>query len=322
MKTVTVFLFAALLLSACASLNSVENPEKAAADGLSYFMPKRDFRVTVTLRGGDVSAVTLGTTPAYPDLSKQYVLRYAGNAFGKNTLDIGITESGLLTSAKSTTTSQVAEAFKNLATSAGGFSGFGVRNTDDPEREGECSTDGEHSFIYAQPGEYRACGVNITIKPQAETIHVRSHAKAAQTAHAGIFYRQNIPYLMTASGNGLNMASVVFSPSASATHFLPVAKTFFSGNEADFAFVDGIPTRYKQDTDGELVALFKLPADILDAYFSAIGSVFDNFKSTDQKEATALAESLKLELAQKKYAACLAAIRADDKALVAELGCE
>ena len=129
---------------------------------------------------------------------------------------------------------------------------------------------------------------------------------------AGIFYRQDLPYLVTVTGGAVNEAAMVFSPSDSRTHFLPIARTFFSSNSADFELSDGVPKRYKQASDGEGIALFKLPADVLSAYFSAVGSLFDAFKVRDTKQAEMLGESLKLELAKKKYDACLEALQAKD----------
>lgn len=307
-------------LVSCSSIKTVQSPSTNDTDGLTYFMPKKDFFVIVTIKDKKVEKVVLGSTAAYPDLSKQYLLRHGGNAFGKNTLDVGVSESGLLTSTKSTTQSNVTDAFKNLATSFGQIQALGV----DVKLESDttCTTDGDHSFVYNASGSYKACGMNIKIEEQADDIDIASHSKEEKTEHSGIFYRQNIPYLVTASGSGLNVASIVFSPSGSKTHFLPVSRTFFSNNQADFSFVDGVPTKYKQETEGEAVALLKLPADILGAYFSSIGSVFESFKSNDTREAAAFTEALKLELAKKKYDACIAAIKANDDAKIKELACQ
>jgi hypothetical protein len=321
-KTIVVLI--AIALSACSSIKSIESPNQGTetVDGLTYFMPKKDFLVMITTTGGLVTKVVLGTTPSYPDLSKQYVLRYTRNWIGKNTLDVGVNEAGLLTSTNSTTVSNVADLFKALATTAGYVGALGLRTAG---IEGApCAANGDHSFVFKEPREYpaAACGMTINIKQIADSVSVVPHSKKANEEYSGIFYRQNIPYLVTAVGNGLNVASVVFSPSESKIHFLPVSKTMLSNNQADFGFVEGIPTKYKQETESELLVLFKLPADVIGAYFTGIGNVFDSFKSKDTKEAEALAESLKLELEKKKYDACISAIRAGDDELMKKLGCQ
>ncbi|AMK78815.1 hypothetical protein A1342_00045 [Methylomonas methanica] len=80
-------------------------------------MPKKDFVVKITVAQAKISKVELGVTSAYPDLSKQYTLKYNKNFFGENKLDVSVTENGLLTSTKSDTISKVNEAFKALASS-------------------------------------------------------------------------------------------------------------------------------------------------------------------------------------------------------------
>jgi len=321
-----IVVLALIALSACSSIRSIQNPAKGTdyVDGLTYFMPKKDLLVTVKVEKKNcenvITQITLGTTPSYPDLSEYYVLRYQKNLVGKNTLDVGVNETGLLTSAKSTTVSQISDVFQNLASTAGLIKPFALAP---PKRTEKCGV-GEHTFVYdfSSGVTVPPCGVNITIEKPPKVDSVHSHSKAMHEEHSGVFYRQTLPYLVRASGDSLNVESIIFSPSGSPIHFLPISKTFASNNEADFVFVAGVPTKYKQDTDGELVALLKLPAGILGAYFGAIGMVFDSFKTTDKKEADALAESLKLELAKKKYDACISAINAGDTELIKALGCK
>ena len=321
MKAIRIALIlAALGLVSCSSIKTIERPSAGDTDGLTYFMPKKDFLVTVTIKDKKVERVHLGSTASYPDLSKQYLLRHGGNVFGKNTMNVGVSESGLLSSTSSVTVSNVTDVFKNLAASLGQIkpSRLGVKLDSD----NTCTTDGDNTFVYKVSGSYTACGMNIKITKQTDDTNISAHSKEAETEYSGVFYRQNIPYLVTASGGGLNAASIVFSPSESRTHFLPISRTFFSNNKAEFAFTEGIPTSYMQETDGEAVALLKLPADILKAYFEAIGSVFDSFKSNDSKESAALSASLNLKLEKNRYDACIAAIRANDDAKIKELACQ
>jgi hypothetical protein len=65
-----------------------------------------------------------------------------------------------------------------------------------------------------------------------------------------------------------------------------------------------------------------VPADIIGAYFGAIGEFFKNFKAKEQGQADALSESLKLELQKKKYDACISAIKLGDDELIKKLGCQ
>ena len=308
-----VSLGASACLLGCASIESQESPSGKPIQGLSYYMPQKDFVVTLTVKGQKPEKATIGTTAAYPDLSRQYVLRYGRNWLGKNSLDVSVTSTGLLSTAKSSTQSGVTDAFKGLASSAASAH----RQRLMVERVGPaCNTDGEYTFIFKKPGVYKPCAGAVTVNvgaPSGYEAWVPSQtALASEGAQAGIFYRQELPYLVTVTGGPVNQSAIVLSPSDSRAHFLPIARTFFSSNSADFGLVNGVPERYKQESDGEGVALFKLPADVLAAYFSAVGSLFDAFKSRDSKQVDALNESLKLELAKKKYDACLEALRAKD----------
>ncbi len=316
LKILLVFAFSFSIIS-CSSIKSTESPSDS--DGLSYYMPKKDFVVTVNVKSSKITKVTLGTTPAYPDLSKQYVLRHGSNYLGKNTLDVSVNEKGLLTSSKSTTVSNVTDAFKNLATTYGQLRTFSLVGT--PPATG-CTTDGDHIFTYNGVGAYNACGISIVIGKPYLSPATKKHEKPEEKSYSGIFYRQNEPYNISATGNGLNVSSIVFSPSDAKTLFLPVSKTFFANNEAEFTFKDGIPTKYKQDTDGEIIAALKLPADIIGEYFGAVGSIFDSFKSKDDSESAAMSSALSLELAKKKYAACIEAIEKNDNDLIKELECK
>ena len=304
---------ASACLLGCASIESQESPSGKPIQGLSYYMPQKDFVVTLTVKGQKPEKATMGTTAAYPDLSRQYVLRYGRNWLGKNSLDVTVTSTGLLSTAKSSTQSGVTDAFKGLASTVAGLQAMALR----PEQVGPaCNTDGEYTFIFKKPGVYTPCAGAVTVNigaPSGYEAWVPSQtAPASEGAQAGIFYRQELPYLVTVTGGAVNQSAIVLSPSDSRAHFLPIARTFFSSNSADFGLVNGVPERYKQESDGEGVALFKLPADVLAAYFSAVGSLFDAFKTRDSKQVDALNASLTLELAKKKHDACMEALQAKD----------
>lgn len=338
MKLTHIVLACSILgLTACSSIKSSQSMADSNNIGLSYFLPKRDILVTISIdKDGKISDVAIASGDAYPDPAKRYLLQHGSNMFGKNTLDIGISEAGLLTSAKSTTESHVSEALKNLASSLGT-----VKTTfSATKKEGKdkvCTTPGSHVFLVdlqSNEQSFDLCGLTIGITklekdPASQgqsgtkaSMGVDPHIYEGGSVHSGVFYRQNIPYRITASGFGMHKAAIVLSPSGSPTYFLPASHTFFSNNKADFGFNNGVPNKYMQETEGELTALLKLPADIISAYFAAIGSVFDAFKNNDSKEAAALKEAYKLELLKKQLADCNAAIKAKDDAKYKELGCD
>ena len=331
MKKLTIYsiVLATTSLTACSSINSIRNPAVKHADGLTYFMPKKDIKVTVSIKGG-VRTVSVGTSEPYPDLSEQYVIKYSRNLFGKNELQVGVNTQGLLQgNAKSKTTSQVSDIFKAVGTSVGTVGPMKA-----PSGDTVCKADGEYVFMmHAADGDFVACEFSVNIKRYGISVgsekKVVGNSKIDRDSNSGIFYRRSEPYLVTVSPSSkaisvlLNdkLQSIQFSPSESVTHFLPTARTFFSNNEATFVLDAGVLTDYKQDADGELLGLVKLPSEVISAYFTAVGAMFANFKTRDASEAEAISASIKLELAKKKADACVAAIRLGDDKMVAALEC-
>lgn len=329
----TRFLLALASLSfaiGCTSISST--PTSAPTDGLVYYLPKKNVVITVVKSKPDsgtkvvTTTVSIAPTAAFPDLSQSYALNFNRNLIGKNAIKVGITSTGLLTSSKSTTTPGISDVLKNLAESVAMLSGPGMAAQ--PAPLPQCG-EGTHTFIYTVDQETKtdACDLTVIINrldaPSATQVIEPSAAASAavRSARDGIYYRQEQAFRVTVKGPSVNSSAVVLSPSLAPERFLPIASTLFAANEADFGFTDGMLTKYDQEADGELVAMFKLPADVIGAYFGAIGKVFDNFKSRDSKEAEVLVAATKLEMAKKKYDACLDAIKKKDDALLAQLEC-
>lgn len=326
----TCILTSTVMLWGCASISS--SPATDQTDGLVYFLPKKNVLVTV-IKKVDVNTkfisttVEIASTAAFPDLSQPYAINFNRNLVGKNALKVGISSTGLLSSSKATSTGGLTDALKNLVESVGMLSGSGLGALPDPVAA--CG-EGTHSFIYTvEPGQKPdACDQKISIERFAAassavsgTPLITSAATPSQGSRSGVFYRQEEAFKVTARGPNVNASTIVLSPSLAPTRFLPVSGSLFSSNEADFGFIDGMPTKYDQEADGELIALFKLPADVIGAYFGAVGRLFDNFKARDTKVAEVLTAETKAELAKKKYDACLDAIKSKNDALILQLEC-
>jgi hypothetical protein len=88
-----------------------------------------------------------------------------------------------------------------------------------------------------------------------------------------------------------------------------------------FTFTDDALTHCKHTTEAEALALFKLPAEVIAAYFTGIGTMFTAFKTRDAGEIAALTEALKLETLKRKFDACINAYNAGEPTKIAALGC-
>ncbi len=327
-KLILVLLIVTLIASACSSMSTTivgENNKDELKGGLPYYMPKKDFLVTVTVKEG-VKSFATSTTPAYPDLSQIFVLKYEDSLISDNLLSIGVTTKGLLTSINAKTVSQLNEIFKNIAKSAGAIS---TARSDAPKYE--CIKDGTYVFRYTNPGvNHVACdGIKVDISQLGEfelTNDQMKHGKDKNAKHSGVFFKLEIPYKVritqkSSDDKEIVQEDLVFSPTESPVYFIPVSKSLFADKDATFAFTDGMLTSYKQDNKSELVALASLPADLISGYFDSIGNVFGKISNASTQEKSAIQSSLSLELAKMKNELCIAAINANNSEAIKQLQC-
>ncbi|MFJ7142389.1 hypothetical protein [Pseudomonas protegens] len=221
----TILLMATLIIS-CSSIESISHPKQESLDGLVYYMPKKDFLVTLTLDDNSkVTNIEISETVAYADISKRYVLRHKNNLLGKNELKVGISPSGLIQSATSTTTSQVNEALINLADSAGQIRGMSAAAT--------CSPGIHTKIIHTSDTtneNISLCGMAITLsRPTApnKAGSLKDKKEINSESTSGIFYRQNIPYEITVSSAERTQKAIVFSPLRVANLFHARIENFF-----------------------------------------------------------------------------------------------
>jgi hypothetical protein len=276
-----------------------------------------------------VSDIVISQGASYPDLDRAYVLRHHHSPLSKNETTITVTN-GLLSTGKSNFVSGVNDAARTI----GGLVASGPAPVVEsatpeakPEGEKPCDVGKNRIAIPVASGTTKFCGVTIYIARLSSSGSAPKDVPLKGNANsAGLYYRLNLPYLVSAkspsaSGRLLNKSELVYSPSDSPTLFLPLVRGFFANAEADFGFNEGVPTQYKQTSEGEVVAALKLPADILAAYFAAIGNLFSAFKKNDAAESESLKTKLTLEMTKKKYDACVDALQKADQALLAALKC-
>jgi hypothetical protein len=125
----------------------------------------------------------------------------------------------------------------------------------------------------------------------------------------GMFYKQDLPYLVTVKHDKAQSQLVALSPNESKIFLAPITRTAFSDNVSDITMKNGVVLSLKENTDSELLALSKIPSNILGSYtnatgqiFSALGTVVTN-KNADQTSELGL---LKTEINIKKCQIALA----------------
>ncbi len=311
-----------LAVTGCASVQSTSLASDQATAGLVYRLPKKLIVVTyVVPEDGKPGAATVAASVALPDIATRYVANFSRNLIGKNTLEIGIGTNGLLTSSKASTTSQIELILANLAGAAGSLSTFSAMPTSDTAPQ--CVTKGTYTTTYAfedlvRDGSGRFCDLTVTVEriPGSTRPTKIAMGSGAQT---GYFYRTTVPIMVTVKYARFARSeerAVVLLPDVESLEFLPVERSLFANNNAEFTFVDGIPTAYKQDVDGELLALSKLPAAVLKGYFDAIGAAFSQRSTNATNEASLLAKLDALSLQRQRSAQCDKAIASGDPAAI------
>jgi hypothetical protein len=167
----TTLIFLCFVLASCSSIKSTASNEPTPSAGLNYYMPKKDLIVIVTVAESKVSDVSISASPVYPDLTKKFVLSHNLNLIGKNTMDIGINEAGLLTSSKSTTVSNVNEVFKSLGTNAGLINGIGMYVTV-PSVAKACEN-GKFTYVFSLENAIDlglTCNLTVSVKKKGENV--------------------------------------------------------------------------------------------------------------------------------------------------------
>ncbi len=251
MKTflLTATMVVAFMLAGCASVKSIKNPEPHQVDGLTYYMPKKDFLLSVTVSGGEISEVDIKESPAYPDMSMRYVMKFPGNLFGDN-LSVGINANGLLSSLGYRSVSGLRKIIDKVIDKA-------IDTTEETDKE-QCQ-DGEYTLLVpASNAKHHPLLCGITVSVHKITSTITGHNKREHIEVPGVFYRQEIPYEVTVSYDRVTtneetvskgrvtLSKILFSPSESEVHFMPAPKSFLT--DIKYVFNDGVLIQYAHDT--------------------------------------------------------------------------
>jgi hypothetical protein len=317
----------------------------------------------VTGDAGAVESITIAPSPSYADTRSSFVLNFERNLIGDSVIDIGVTPDGLLTKSDASRTPKLVEALAIVVeksklllqsptlTPAAGCKNKGshqfllpiVTRAEEkahkealalekakPESTPEALEKAQNNanLDISDRGSYstKICGKDLAVSVEELVPAPALAAQPVGEARPGVYYRQSRPFkvVVTPTGDfGLNAQQVVLSPSRSPLRFLPYERTVLAKGAVTLAFANGQPQAFVQTVEGEIPALLTLPAAVLQAYFAAVGAVFNGFSARDTAEAGAAVSELQLEMARQKLAACMAAIRKDpkDSQLLQSLGC-
>lgn len=314
-------------LAACSSLSSKvdykeanQRAETKVDDGVIYYMPKKDIKIAVTIDKDGNRSPSVESGDSMPDLSSRFSMNFSENWIGKNHLKIGVNTKGLLSTTNSDMTSGVGDILKNVAKTAGYL---GILSESTKSTSSKCPP-GQKIVMFVDPEQTMETPAlcNFTVKIErlgfsgnsADSESFKQNklfgSLGPELGWSGLFYKQELPYRVTFTDDAseIKFQFIAFSPNESPVSFMPASKTFFSNNKAEFALTDGILTSAEQTTDGEIVALSAIPAEVISAYFDAIGTMFSKFGTNAANQKTAISNEQSLAVAEIKKQVCLSAI--------------
>jgi len=353
LRRVAVFACLGALTGGCTVVESqvVKDQGTAVPDGIPYFLPRRPFIVTVSMPvSGVLPTITVAPGNAEPELTHQFVLSQGTNLLANNEFNVTVGANGLLKSSTSTATSQVTTALQNAAASAAIFAvpapigAADLRvalalqkslNTTTPSSLGTGPSigcpppGGSYQYAvyvgtrYADDTPLTFC-TSYTVKwtrADAKTGLYGTHNENAAAAGrwvSGLFFRHELPYVVTVQGPSMTANTVtkndfiVTSPDESETDFFPISRSFFANNTANVTLIDGVLTGVDQTTTSELAALVSLPATFVSSYTTAIGQLFSGLTSNSsaqqkllqQLQSTAVTQNQASVVAAAQYQVC------------------
>lgn len=310
-----------------------EAGEKCANGGIIYHLPERKFIISVTVdKDSKITAVAAHATDPLPKIDRQ--LEFCGsfhrNILAENSADFQVTTSGLLTSSDTESKPKVSEALKAVAKTAGYGSVLGMLLEQESDQGANCTPGLTHSIIIdpdldiENKAKLKLCGIQFHITPPDSVTSDKMNARVEPGTYWGLFYRQDEPYILTTSEESpFHFSSALLAPNRSPIRYLPLEWNFFADSSSTIRFTGGMPTQYKEKMGSEALGLVSLPADVLDAYFSAIGSMFEKIglaSSAKSKTETAVAsqetafaeQERRRLLAEERLQACQQALASGD----------
>jgi len=292
-------------------------------------MPRRPFKITITLDKTALPTVAVAAGDTIPDLSQRFTLKYQQNYLGTNHAVLGVNSKGLLQSTNNGITSGTATLATNIGALAGAVTAVNAAEAIGPalpqQAAPTCLAGQTYNFIIfpedisSTPAPI-GCDLNITGAVVSMGAGNPAHSSNSERmtnigrSQSGIFFRRDIPYLLTIRDKSANVLGewLAYSPDQSEVEYVPTAATVFANSQTNFTFSDGILTQVDESTDGEINGFVQIPTNVITGYTTALGNVFGSLNTAKSNRTSSLADQQAYLLATVKLQACQAAIAAND----------
>lgn len=177
------------------------------------------------------------------------------------------------------------------------------------------------------------CGIKVSIKRDFDPIYTGTNSKRLESENwlywiynqldvlhwqksagnslPGVFYRQELPYIVTITSNNEHYDFTALSPNESGVYFAPISKTLFSDNTSDITLADGIVYTLEEKTDSEALGLSYIPADALGAFTGSVGGILGQLRTNTDNQTTLLNQQNALATSLARQQACDMAVAAN-----------
>lgn len=321
------------LASGCASYVSSQALGFRPAHGLVYYLPRRPIIaqvvVTADSRGDKVETPSIAAASAIPDIAHQYILTTSVNLISENHVSLAVSSTGLLESANSNVTSGLSTILSNLATAGGTIHGarteaFVVSPSSHQQAPSapadQCLPGQTYNLVFwprIGDASERLCSFQVTLEPilaasqgrsSAERRRSDGHYVSRRDHGSGVYYRTELPYLVTFRPKGASDASdsvsfIASSPDEAPAEFLPIQRTLFANNNVTLTMKDGELASFDQDNAGEFVGLTSVPATVLGNYFTAISNIVPKRTSANAADVQGAIDNLERQSCKNAFAA-------------------
>ena len=349
-RTARVIIFALIcqVHSGCAPLRTGTQSANPA-EGVIYFLPKKQIKVTYTRKPGEsescTESISLATTPTMPDTAAGgFVATIPVNQVGTNKSHVQVNSRGLLQSAKAETTSHLADIIGEAIAAPVALPMVDSENVavcapisitqlvDVPlVATSACAPDticvrktGERHQVYVVNSP---AGIAAEIASPTGLVDTEvDYSETLEKNDVGLFYRVELPYTVTmlvdvdvtSDQSQPKPTPVLWLPNESPVGFAPFRKSFFGNKTTTLTFSDGSLTKYDADYSGDVLSIVKLPITVIGAVSAAIGEVARARQENAQAEIDLMDKTLALEMARIRYERCSVALAADDQKRIDE----
>lgn len=295
------------VLAGCATIQTtVQDPRLPAGDGPVYWLPTKLIQVTLKREEKKADEISVGVGAAHPDYRRRFVLG-TDKAFGASHLAVTLNSRGLLGSINADSTNTLSDVLKNVAATLGS-----VRAVRSFFEAAQTCPDGEFTIlidpspILADKKEFleeQLCDFQVVVEPGFPHKPIRDavlaesgegNRPAVGETYDGVFYRLDFPYKVLVTPRPAEQAGIephkagarspktrefeVSSPAGSPAFFMPVKGALLASNVVKLTLSDGVLTASDENKENEIAAAISLPADLVGAYFAAVGKMFDSRK--------------------------------------------